>query len=60
MRRLQELRDPSVNHAWLHRLDANEGPLLAEEEYVVAVQLRIGADFAAEPYECPECGNLTD
>jgi hypothetical protein len=60
MRRLQELRDPSVDHTWIHRLDAYEGPVLQETDYVTAVRLRPGARFAAEPFQCPECGRLVD
>jgi hypothetical protein len=60
MRRLQEMRDPSVDHSWLYRLDPLEGTTMPEEDYKTAVQLRLGAAFADEPYECPECGRLAD
>ncbi|CAK0851600.1 unnamed protein product, partial [Prorocentrum cordatum] len=41
MRRLQELRDPSVDHSWVRRLDFCEGPVLREDDYPLCLQLRL-------------------
>ena len=60
MRRLQELRDPSVDHSWVRRLDFVDGPVMREEDYALALQLRLGANIVADSYECPECGRLVD
>eukprot|EP00973_Karenia_brevis_P067703 9419395-Karenia_brevis.AAC.1 len=60
MRRLEELRDPSVDHTWVRRLDFCEGPVLREEDYAMDLQLRLGANIVADSYECPECGRLVD
>ena len=60
MRRLQELRDPSVDHSWIRRLDSCEGPVVREEDYALALQLRLGANVVADSYVCPECEGLVD
>ena len=60
MRRLQELRDPSVDHSWVRRLDFCEGPVLREDDYSLCLQLRLGASVVPDSYECPECGGLVD
>ena len=60
MRRLQELRDPSVDHSWVRRLDYVDGPVLREEDYALCLQLRLGANVVADSYECPECARLVD
>ena len=54
MRRMQELQ------AWIGRLDPREGVTVEEDDYVVALQLRLGARLAPEAFECPECGSLVD
>ena len=53
MRRLQELRDPSVDHSWVRRLDFVDGPAMREEDYALALQLRLGANIVADSYEFP-------
>ena len=60
MRRLAELRDPSVDHSWVRRLDFCEGPVMTEKDYAIALQLRIGANIVADSYTCPECNSLVD
>jgi len=60
MRRLQELRDPSVDHSWIRRLDFCDGPVLNEDDYALSLQLRLGANVVSDSYECPECGSLSD
>lgn len=60
MRRLEELRDPSVDHGWIRRLSIYEGPVPREEDYVLSLQLRLGAKVVADSYKCPECDRLVD
>ena len=60
LRRLQELRDPSVDHTWVRRLDYCEGPVLREEDYTLDLQLRLGASVVPDSHVCPECGCLVD
>ena len=55
MRRLQELRDAGVNHAWLWHLDHSTGEVLTEEEYVIAVRLRLGCEFLTDVVPCRLC-----
>ena len=60
LRRLQELRDPSVDHTWLQRLDFTRGPVLPERDFALALQLRLGAHIVADSFLCPECGQPVD
>eukprot|EP00973_Karenia_brevis_P006167 840150-Karenia_brevis.AAC.1 len=60
MRRLQELRDETVEHKWLSSIDPMESLTLSEEDFTLAVQLRLGAHILPEPFVCPECGRLAD
>jgi hypothetical protein len=60
LRRLRELRDPSVNHEWLHHLDKAVGRVMDDDDYIDAVRLRLGARVHPEPFVCPECGSLSD
>ena len=60
MRRMEELRDPTVDHSWLYRLDSATGPVLRDDDFTIALQLRLGADIVAESYTCPECDAPVD
>lgn len=59
-RRLQELRDPTVDHTWLQRLDYTRGPVLHEADLVIALQLRLGAHIMSASFRCAECGGQVD
>lgn len=60
MRRLEELRDPSVDRSWIRRLDYMDGPVLSDNNYAICLQLCLGADMLPDSCECPECGRLVD
>ena len=42
-RRLQELRDPTTDHQWVKHLNQGTGPVIAESDFIIALQLRLGA-----------------
>ena len=41
--RLEELKDPGIDHTWLWHVSKHHGPVLAEDEFVEAVRIRLGA-----------------
>ena len=62
LRMLEELRHPSVCHAWLWHLDFTEGTVLSDTDFTFAVRHRLGAAFVAEPVQrraCGKCMSLT-
>ena len=60
LERLQELRHPGVSHRWLWHLDARSGAVLAEADYVLSVQKRLGARVYEGCSCCRVCGSLLD
>ena len=60
LERLQELRHPGVSHRWLWHLDARSGAVLAEPDYVVSVQKRLGARVYEGCSCCRLCGSPLD
>eukprot|EP00973_Karenia_brevis_P053803 7473934-Karenia_brevis.AAC.1 len=61
LRRLRELFDKGVCHDWLWKIDPKEGSRMAEEDFVQALQGRLGAEVV-DPGEihCRLCGELLD
>ena len=56
VRRLEDLRDPSVVHEWLWALNPAHGAYMAPDEYVTSVRIRLGADHIDEAITCAKCG----
>ena len=53
--RLRELRHPDVSHTWLWHLDHTSGSVLSEEDYVLNVQKRLGAQLVDCSDTVPQC-----
>eukprot|EP00973_Karenia_brevis_P002171 293267-Karenia_brevis.AAC.1 len=51
-RRLQELLDPSVSHDWLWVLDSRHGSRLCEEDFLLDLGSRLGADIVPPDTRC--------
>jgi hypothetical protein len=60
LKRLKELRHKEVSHAWLWHLNALEGSVMAEADYVVGVQKRLGAKILTTDCTCRVCGKHLD
>ena len=58
IRRLDELTDPDVDHSWLWHVSKHHGPVLADDEFVEAVRVRLGAAGPTEPVPCARCGRV--
>ena len=58
--RLKELRHRDVCHKWLWHLDATNGSVLSEADYVCNVQKRLGALIHANGCSCRLCGKWVD
>ena len=58
--RLKDLRHPENSHRWLWHLDSNKGSVLAEVDYVVAVQKRLGSCVYDGGCSCRLCGAPLD
>ena len=56
VRRLAELRDPTVSHDWLWRLNPAHGPVVPNDEMATCLRIRLGASFTEEPTLCERCG----
>ena len=54
--RLEELQDPGIDHTWLWHVSKHHGPVLAEDEFVEAVRVRLGAAGPTDPVPCARCG----
>ena len=59
-RRLAELLDPGVCHDWLWKSDPRKGSRLADEDFVLNLQARLGAEIAPEDAMCRLCGEPLD
>ena len=53
---MKDLRHPEMSHSWLWHLDATKGSVLAEADYIIGVQKRLGARVYEEAAECRLCG----
>ena len=60
MRRLQELRHKSADHAWVTHINPKTGTVMAEHEYIVAIQHRLGCTFLSDASVCRLCGEVLD
>ena len=58
--RLEDLRHPEVSHKWIWHLDACRGSVLAQCDYVAAVQKRLGANIYEGETVCRLCGTQLD
>ena len=56
VRRLAELRDPTVSHDWLWALNPAHGATVPPEEFATCVRVRLGAFLTDEPSICARCG----
>jgi len=56
MRRIRELRDPSVSHDWLWALNPAHGATVPPDEFATCVRVRLGAFLTEEPAICTRCG----
>ena len=45
VRRIRELRDPSVSHDWLWALNPAHGPTVPASDFSTCLGIRLGADF---------------
>ena len=53
--RMNEIRDENQDHSWLWALGKRKQKVLPEEEFVVAVGLRLGADLLDDAVTCGYC-----
>ena len=60
LRRLQELKDPGVNHDWVFHIDPTAGTLMPSKEHSTAIRHRLGCKFLAEASTCHVCGKTLD
>ena len=60
MRRLQELRHKDVDHSWTDLINPRTGSVLLQDEYITAVQHRLGCSFFTEATRCHLCGEVLD
>ena len=60
LERLKELRHPEVSHKWLWHLDASDGAVLTQADYVANVQKRLGARILGGVMQCRLCGAPLD
>ena len=58
--RLKELRHKEVSHQWLWHLDSTRGSVLAEQDYIIGVQKRLGANIYDGVGTCRLCGAPLD
>ena len=56
LERLRELRHPEVSHKWLWHLDSTQGSVLAQCDYTLNVQKRLGARVFEAVVSCRLCG----
>ena len=56
LERLRDLRNPNQSHRWLWRLDVRAGAVLAQADYIIAVQKRLGARVYNGSGACRLCG----
>ena len=60
-RRLTELLDGGTSHDWLWKVNPCEGSRLAEEDYLLALGSRLGAELVpAGEVSCALCGEMLD
>ena len=60
-RRLLELMDKGVCHDWLWKVNPKDGSRLAEEDFVLALQARLGAELVeGGEVMCRLCGEALD
>ena len=60
LERLRDLRHPEVSHRWLWNLDSKAGSVLAQPDYVLDVQKRLGARIFNGSATCHLCGAPLD
>ena len=60
MRRLEEQRDRGVNHAWIWAIDPARWVMMSEQDYVMAVRVRLGCFLQPSSFLCAECGAIAD
>jgi len=53
--RINEIGDESQDHSWLWALGKRKQQVLPEEEFVIAVRLRLGADLIDDAITCAYC-----
>ena len=53
--RINEIGDESQDHSWLWALGKRKQQVLPEEEFVIAVRLRLGADLIEDAITCAYC-----
>ena len=56
VRRIKELRDPSVSHDWLWMLNPAIEPTIPASEFPICLRARLGAHFINEGQLCSRCG----
>ena len=55
------MRHPEVAHSWLWHLDTRRGGVLAQSDFILCVQKRLGARMLeASGIECSICGSMLD
>ena len=59
-RKLKELLDPGVQHDWLWSVDCRQGSRMSEEDFLLAVKNRLGAEIAPAGASCQLCGEPLD
>ena len=55
MRRVRELRDPTVSHDWLWALHPAHGACVPVDEFATCLRIRLGAFMTDEPVICERC-----
>jgi hypothetical protein len=60
LERLRDLRHPEVSHEWLWHLNARSGTVMAQADYIIGVQKRLGARIYEGAARCRLCGAYLD
>ena len=55
VRRINDLRDPTVDHRWLWALSNGHGLKMTNEEYALAIRIRLGCRLFDDAEICPMC-----
>ena len=60
VRRLGDLGDRTVSHSWLWAIDPVKDKQMGEDDFVMAVRVRLGCSLHHAEFECAVCGKQAD
>ena len=58
--RMRHLRQKHTEHGWLWRINPEEGPVVPNEDFILAIQHRLGANILSDVVRCRVCGQILD